>query len=52
MASLRVTLIPVLKDNYTYLLADASTGNVGVVDPSRPSRRGSWGRTAGGSTRS
>ena len=33
MASLRVTLIPVLKDNYAYLLEDDSTGMVGVVDP-------------------
>ncbi|MFE0754943.1 hydroxyacylglutathione hydrolase [Inquilinus sp. NPDC058860] len=33
MASLRVTLIPVLKDNYAYLLEDDSTGMVAVVDP-------------------
>jgi hydroxyacylglutathione hydrolase len=33
MASLNVDVIPALRDNYAYLLTDAATGAVGVVDP-------------------
>jgi len=31
--SLTVTLVPVLSDNYSYILHDEATGRVGVVDP-------------------
>lgn len=34
--SLAVTLVPCLKDNYAYLLADRETGLCAVVDPSEP----------------
>ncbi|KAE8670299.1 SAUR-like auxin-responsive protein family [Hibiscus syriacus] len=33
-SSLQIELVPCLKDNYAYLLHDADTGTVGVVDPS------------------
>ncbi|XP_024533687.1 uncharacterized protein LOC9643126 [Selaginella moellendorffii] len=33
-AALEIELIPCLKDNYAYLLRDASSGAIGVVDPS------------------
>lgn len=34
MEALRITPLPVLKDNYAYLLEEPSTGTVAVVDPS------------------
>ena len=34
--SLTVTLVPCLKDNYAYLLADRQAGLCAVVDPSEP----------------
>jgi len=34
MASLDIELVPLLKDNYAYLLHDAATGTTAVVDPS------------------
>lgn len=34
--SLTVTLVPCLKDNYAYLLADSEAGLCAVVDPSEP----------------
>jgi hydroxyacylglutathione hydrolase len=34
--SLTVTLVPCLKDNYAYLLADRAAGLCAVVDPSEP----------------
>src|SRR5271154_1745619 len=34
MSSLEIDLVPCLKDNYAYLLRDAASGAVGVVDPS------------------
>ena len=34
--SLTVTLVPCLKDNYAYLLADRDAGLCAVVDPSEP----------------
>src|SRR5262249_54556385 len=34
MASLDIELIPLLKDNYAYLLRDSATGTTVVVDPS------------------
>ncbi|CAN0915170.1 Hydroxyacylglutathione hydrolase 2, mitochondrial [Linum grandiflorum] len=33
-SSLQIELVPCLRDNYAYLLHDADTGTVGVVDPS------------------
>ncbi|KAK6930523.1 Hydroxyacylglutathione hydrolase, C-terminal domain [Dillenia turbinata] len=33
-SSLQIELVPCLRDNYAYLLHDAHTGTVGVVDPS------------------
>lgn len=33
MSSLTVEMIPVLSDNYVYLIHDAATGDTGVVDP-------------------
>ncbi|XP_077253011.1 putative hydroxyacylglutathione hydrolase 2, chloroplastic [Tasmannia lanceolata] len=33
-STLQIELVPCLKDNYAYLLHDACTGTVGVVDPS------------------
>ncbi|KAI4372466.1 hypothetical protein MLD38_010693 [Melastoma candidum] len=36
-SSLQIELVPCLKDNYAYLLHDADTGTVGVVDPSESS---------------
>jgi hydroxyacylglutathione hydrolase len=33
MTSLRVDLIPVLRDNYAFLLEDSGTGAIGIVDP-------------------
>jgi hydroxyacylglutathione hydrolase len=33
MARLNVELIPILRDNYAYLLFDSETGTTGVVDP-------------------
>ncbi|XVE81021.1 hypothetical protein DITRI_Ditri15bG0029300 [Diplodiscus trichospermus] len=33
-SSLQIELVPCLSDNYAYLLHDADTGTVGVVDPS------------------
>ncbi|MFW5835195.1 MAG: MBL fold metallo-hydrolase, partial [Pseudomonadota bacterium] len=33
MARLNVELIPILRDNYAYLLFDTETGTTGVVDP-------------------
>jgi len=37
MAALDIELIPLLKDNYAYLLHDAATGSTAVVDPSEAS---------------
>lgn len=34
MASLQIELVPLLKDNYAYLLHDQATGATAVVDPS------------------
>src|SRR5262249_61441995 len=34
MASLDIELVPLLKDNYAYLLHDSATGTTAVVDPS------------------
>lgn len=34
--TLDIQLLPLLTDNYAYLLRDAATGTVGVVDPSEP----------------
>jgi hydroxyacylglutathione hydrolase len=34
MASLEIELVPLLKDNYAYLLRDSATGTTAVVDPS------------------
>ena len=36
MAELEITLIPLLQDNYGYLLQDRESGTTGVVDPSEP----------------
>lgn len=33
-STLQIELVPCLRDNYAYLLHDANTGTVGVVDPS------------------
>ena len=33
MPRLEVELLPVLTDNYVYLLRDPATGTTGVVDP-------------------
>lgn len=33
-SALQIELVPCLRDNYAYLLHDADTGTVGVVDPS------------------
>ncbi|KAJ3681400.1 hypothetical protein LUZ60_015889 [Juncus effusus] len=33
-SSLQIELVPCLQDNYAYILHDADTGTVGVVDPS------------------
>src|SRR5665213_826721 len=32
--ALEIRLVPLLKDNYAYLLHDAATGDTAVVDPS------------------
>src|SRR5262249_4752086 len=34
MASLDIELVPLLKDNYAYLLRDTATGTTAIVDPS------------------
>ena len=34
MSTVHVTQIPLLQDNYSYILRDEATGTVGVVDPS------------------
>src|SRR5215510_11490114 len=34
MASLDIELVPLLKDNYAYLLRDSATGTTAIVDPS------------------
>ncbi|CAA2958849.1 probable hydroxyacylglutathione hydrolase 2, chloroplastic [Olea europaea subsp. europaea] len=33
-SSLRIELVPCLRDNYAYIVHDEDTGTVGVVDPS------------------
>ena len=33
MSSLDIALVPLLKDNYAYLLHDSATGTTAVVDP-------------------
>lgn len=33
MAALEITLLPMLDDNYAYLLRDPATGTTGVIDP-------------------
>ena len=38
MASLEVELLPVLADNYSYLLRDPTSGTSGVVDPAEAGR--------------
>ena len=38
---MRVILIPVLSDNYTYLVIDDATNEAGVVDPAEAKPRAS-----------